>query len=70
MTYLPAILDVVTVALFGWLLVALLDWGGQWLYDRRCERERQADIDATIARWMDEDKDFARLQKQIREGEK
>ena len=70
MTYLNAALDIVIVALFGWLLVELCDWAGRWLYVRNTERARKANVERLIAKWADEDRDFAQLQKRIREGEK
>jgi NhaP-type Na+/H+ or K+/H+ antiporter len=65
-TYLNAALDLLIVALFGWLLLELANWVGGWLYDRATERERKANVDRLIAKWADEDRDFARMQKRIR----
>ena len=70
MTYLNAALDIVIVALFGWLLVELVDWAAKTLYDRATERARKANVERLIAKWADEDRDYSRMQKRIREGEK
>jgi hypothetical protein len=72
-TYLPAILDAVTILLFGWLLLELFDWVVRWLHERQVERQRKADwtaMEAKMAQWADADRDFARLQKRIQKGEK
>ena len=69
MTYLNAALDIVIVALFGWLLVELVDWAAKTLYDRATERARKANVERLIAKWADEDAEFARMQKRIRGDE-
>jgi len=70
MTYFNAALDIVIVALFGWLLLEATNWAAQWMYERELRRQRQLRIDEQIAAWADADRDFARLQREIREGEK
>ena len=69
MTYLNAALDIVIVALFGWLLLELVDWAAKTLYDRATERARKANVERLIAKWADEYADFARMQKRIRGDE-
>jgi hypothetical protein len=69
-TYLNAILDLAIVALFGWLLLEIVDWCVRRAVERTLRREHKARMDALIAGWADEDRDFARMQKRIREGEK
>jgi len=70
MTYLNAALDIVIVALFGWLLVELIDWAAKTLHEREVKRQRKAETDAMFEFWQHSDSEFARKQRRIRRGEK
>src|SRR6185369_14599430 len=52
MTYLNAALDIVIVALFGWLLVELIDWAAKTLHEREVKRQRKAETDAMFEFWQ------------------
>jgi protein associated with RNAse G/E len=66
MNYLNAALDIVIVALFGWLLLEATNWAARWLHERELRRQRKAEVDAMVEFWRHSDSEFARKQRKLR----
>jgi hypothetical protein len=66
MTYINAALDLIIVALFGWLLLEATNWVAHWMHERELRRQRKAEVDAMVEFWRHSDSEFACRQRRIR----